>query len=203
MQPVSVLCICVCMCVPQWDDRHRSVWCGSFGEALLHFDSLCLHNTSHGNHAHLAEHLILSGPEVTIHTQKSKPHCDILKKRWGQIFQFLLSGQVACEWWTNSQVEVLWVKGTLILDTSWANKEREWKERGRVKEKKAEGVEFKTASLLSKSCLWKSLEQKEMGQSKCLSRKSKLWSVFADYCSRWHCMRAILAGLPPCSSIPR
>lgn len=51
MQPVSVLCICVCVSHNEMTDIDLSGVVPS--EALLHFDSLCLHNTSHGKRAHL------------------------------------------------------------------------------------------------------------------------------------------------------
>lgn len=205
MQPVSVLCICVCMCV------HNEMTDIDLSGVVSSERPCCIWQPVFAQHKpwkacspapSLTEHFILAGPETTICTHKTQLWH--FKERLGRNHSASTNWtSVTCEWWTNSQVKVLWVKDTLILDTSWANKEREKKERGRVKEKKAEGVEFKTASLLSKSCLWKFLEHKETGQSKCLSRKSKLWSIFADYCSRWHCMRALLAGLLPCSSIPR
>lgn len=144
-------------------------------EALLHFDSLCLHNTSLGKRAHLHQsshntsHGLLpldrSHHVYSNSRKKEQIFCWQFAGNTGnksigtvnrQITLHQLTGQVACEWQTNSQVKALWVKDTFILDTSWANKDWRREERGRVKERKAEGVESKTASLLCKNSLWKS-----------------------------------------------
>lgn len=151
MQPVSVLCICVCVSHNEMTDIDLSGVVPS--EALLHFDSLCLHNTSHGKRAHLrrSSHnshgfLLLDRGHYMCSNRCKKADWMLTLKRNksigtvnGQIILLQLTGQVACEWWTHSQVNALWVKDTFILDTSWANKERERKEKRKGEREKSWG----------------------------------------------------------------